>query len=66
MSYSATMTISKCAAFAQAGKYRYFGLEDGKQCFTGKLLVYNATSTKCQTICAGDASKSTICGGGHA
>jgi hypothetical protein len=62
----ADMTIAKCATFAQAAKARFFGLENGNQCFTGTVLAYNTTSTNCKTVCAGDASKATVCGGGYA
>lgn len=60
------MTIAKCAAFAQTGRYKYFGLEVGYQCFTGNTLAYNTPSTNCKTPCYGDASKTTICGGAYA
>jgi hypothetical protein len=64
--YGPDMTIAKCATFAQAAKSRFFGLEIGNQCFTGNVLAHNTTSTNCKSLCAGDASNSTICGGSYA
>jgi hypothetical protein len=61
--YDGYMTIPKCAAMAKSGAFKYFGLENGGQCFVGNKLAYNTSATGCNVACPGDASKTTICGG---
>lgn len=61
--YAGDMTIAKCAAIAKSGALKYFGLENGGQCFVGNTLAYNTSATGCNVACPGDASKTTMCGG---
>lgn len=59
------MTIQKCTTYCANSGQPYAGLENGNQCFCGSILT-PTSSTACSTICPGDPSMSTICGGSRA
>jgi hypothetical protein len=59
-----SMTIARCGDIAKAAGRRYFGLQDGQQCFVSDTLAFQTTSTGCTTKCRGD--QSAICGGSWA
>jgi hypothetical protein len=59
-----SMTIAQCGDIAKAAGRRYFGLQDGEECFVSDTLASRTTSTGCTTKCRGD--QSAICGGSWA
>ena len=61
---SSTMTTVKCADIAKAAGKRYFGLQNGNQCFISDTLAFLRTSTGCTKECAGD--RTSVCGGSWA
>jgi hypothetical protein len=59
-----TMTLEKCATQAAKEEFMYFGVEFGKECWTGNHLnqaVSAAADGSCSMACKGDASEA--CGG---
>ena len=61
---SSTMTIAACSEVARTAGKRYFGLQNGNQCFVSNALAFRTSSTRCTKECAGD--KTAICGGNWA
>lgn len=57
------MTIGQCGSVALSGGFKYFGLENGVQCFVSNTIAYNTTVNTCTQKCGGDATGATLCGG---
>lgn len=61
--YAGDMTVVKCANIAKSGGFKYFGMENGGQCFVSNKLAYNTPAAGCTMPCMGDPTKQTMCGG---
>lgn len=59
-----SMTIAQCASIAKAADRRYFGLQNGQECFVSDTLAFQTTSTGCTVMCRGEST--AICGGSWA
>lgn len=59
-----SMTIARCGDIAKAAGRRYFGLQNGAECFVSDTLAFQTTSTGCTIKCSGD--QSAVCGGSWA
>jgi hypothetical protein len=62
---AADMTPARCGAFCSAGGWRFFGVENGNECWcgnTGPGPDKVADATSCNAHCAGD--QTVLCGGG--
>lgn len=64
--YNTSMTVQMCASKASSGKYRFFGVEYGTECWMGNALDVAAVpinQTKCGFLCPGDSG--SYCGAGN-
>ena len=61
---TSSMTIAQCAGIAQTANRRYFGLQNGQECFISDVLASQTVSTGCTVKCRGD--QTAICGGSWA
>lgn len=61
---TSSMSITQCAGIAKAANRRYFGLQNGQECFVSDSLAFQTTSTGCTVKCRGD--QTAICGGSWA
>jgi hypothetical protein len=65
VSTSKDMNVKSCMNLANAGNYRYAGLQYGSECWVGSELrsaLVNATAGACNMVCGGNAGE--ICGAG--
>lgn len=61
--YSGSMTVAKCADTAKSGGFKFFGMENGGQCFVTNKMAYITPAADCNVPCFGDSTKQTMCGG---
>jgi hypothetical protein len=61
--YSGGMTVALCANTAKTGGFKFFGMENGGQCFVTNKMAYITPAADCNVPCFGDSTKQTMCGG---
>ncbi|KAK4665448.1 hypothetical protein QC763_401844 [Podospora pseudopauciseta] len=54
---AADMTLEKCAERAESGNWKYFGVEFGRECWTGNSLSSEIITDRCNQPCAGNGGQ---------